>query len=72
LILDDLASIAPWKPRGIKIHATAEPFNGEGQFGPGDYLLVRPRISWSWGSEGEPFRDGTFTPHKTIWSGREA
>ncbi len=67
LILDDLASVQPWTPRGIKIHAVAETFAGEGQFGPGDYLIVRPLVSWSWGIEGASFRDGKFTPHKTIW-----
>jgi pyridoxamine 5'-phosphate oxidase family protein len=67
LILDDLASVQPWVPRGIKVHGVASTFQGEGQFGQGHYLLIRPLVSWSWGIEGESFRDGKFTPHKIVW-----
>jgi pyridoxamine 5'-phosphate oxidase family protein len=68
LILDDLASVDPWTPRGIKVHGVATAETRVGQFGPGDYLIVRPAVSWSWGIEGESFRGGHFQPHKTIWA----
>jgi pyridoxamine 5'-phosphate oxidase family protein len=47
LIVDDLASVQPWAPRGIKVHGTAEIVQREGQFGPCDYLAITPTISWS-------------------------
>jgi pyridoxamine 5'-phosphate oxidase family protein len=67
LILDDLASVEPWTPRGIKVHGIATAEQRVGQFGPGDYLVVRPVVTWSWGIEGETFKGGRFTPHKIIW-----
>ena len=67
LILDDLVSDDPWTPRGIKVHGVATTEQRAGQFGPGDYLVVRPLVSWSWGIEGESFRGGRFQPHKTVW-----
>lgn len=66
LIIDDLASVKPWRPRGIRIYGVADSVETDGQFGPGDYLRITPLISWSWGLEGESWRDGQFTPHKTI------
>lgn len=68
LILDDLASIDPWTPRGIKVHGVATAETRVGQFGQGDYLIIRPTTTWSWGIEGESFQGGSFRPHKTIWA----
>ncbi|HYY08414.1 MAG TPA: PPOX class F420-dependent oxidoreductase [Actinomycetota bacterium] len=48
-VVDDLVSVRPWRPRGIRIYGTAEPVETEGQFGPGRYLRITPTISWSWG-----------------------
>jgi len=31
-----------------------------------EYIVVRPRTSWSWGVEGPAFVDGNFQPHKAI------
>ncbi len=67
LILDDLASVQPWRPRGIKIHGIATPVERAGRFGPGHYLIIQPLVSWSWGIEGESFQNGRFRPHKVIW-----
>lgn len=69
LILDDLESVDPWTPRGIKVHGVATTEARAGQFGQGDYLIIRPATTWSWGIEGESFQDGRFRPHKTIWRG---
>jgi pyridoxamine 5'-phosphate oxidase family protein len=66
LAVDDLESIQPWKPRGIRIYGTAELVEREGRFGPGTYMRITPTTSWSWGI-GEPnFQGGKFVPHKTI------
>lgn len=64
LIVDDLQSVQPWRPRGIKIHGVAEVVERDGHFGPGSYLVITPRVSWSWGIEPQ---NGGFTPHKTVW-----
>lgn len=68
LIIDDLASVNPWQVRGIKVHGLAEIVNRAGQFGQKEYLAITPTVSWSWGIEGENFKDGKFTPKKIIWT----
>lgn len=64
VIVDDLQSVQPWRPRGIKIHGVAEVLERDGHLGPGSYLVITPKVSWSWGIE--PQNDG-FAPHKTVW-----
>jgi pyridoxamine 5'-phosphate oxidase family protein len=65
LVVDDLESIKPWKPRGIRIYGTAELVEREGRFGPGVYMRITPRLSWSWGIEAPTIQSGQFGPHKT-------
>jgi pyridoxamine 5'-phosphate oxidase family protein len=57
-VVDDLRSMKPWRPRGVRVYGRAELVEAEGQFGPGKYLRIVPEVSWSWGveSEGERFR----------------
>lgn len=64
LIVDDLASVQPWRPRGIKIHGVAEVVERNGHFGPGSYLVITPKVSWSWGIEPH---EGGFGAKKTVW-----
>jgi len=52
LVVDDLVSVIPWQVRGIKVFGTAEIVNHEGMFGPGEYLRITPKVSWSWGIDG--------------------
>ena len=68
LIIDDLASVQPWAPRGIKIHGSAEIVERDGMFGPGQYLAITPVVSWSWGIVGTSFEEGRFKPHKIVWT----
>jgi pyridoxamine 5'-phosphate oxidase family protein len=68
LIIDDLASVNPWKVRGIKVHGLAEIVERDGRFGQKEYLAITPTVSWSWGIEGENYRDGKFTPKKIVWA----
>ena len=56
LVIDDVESIDPWKPRGIKIHGQAELVEREGQLGP--YIKVTPERTWSWGIERPVFENG--------------
>jgi pyridoxamine 5'-phosphate oxidase family protein len=54
LVIDDLATVSPWKPRGIKIHGTAQIVESSGPA----YLIVTPERSWSWGIDAAAFEDG--------------
>lgn len=56
LVIDDVESVDPWKPRGIKIHGQAELVDRAGQFGP--YLKINLTKTWSWGIERPVFEDG--------------
>jgi pyridoxamine 5'-phosphate oxidase family protein len=51
LVVDDLVSVKPWNPRGIRIYGTAEIVQREGRLGEGIYLRVTPTRSWSWNIE---------------------
>ena len=62
LVIDDLESIDPWKPRAIKVHGTAEVVEHEGIFGKGSYLRITPRVTVSWGIE--PVKDGQWYSKK--------
>ncbi len=64
LIIDDLASVQPWRPRGIKVHGTAEVVERNGHFGPGRYIVITPEVSWSWGVEPQ---EGMAGAKKTVW-----
>ena len=54
LTIDDLASINPWQARGIKIHGRAEIVESNGRAS----LIIHPQRLWSWGVDGEAFKDG--------------
>ena len=51
LLIDDLPSVDPWSPRGIRIYGMAEIVERVGMFGPGAYFLITPFVSWSWNVE---------------------
>ncbi|HEV8310705.1 MAG TPA: PPOX class F420-dependent oxidoreductase [Methylomirabilota bacterium] len=58
LVVDDLESVDPWKPRGIKIHGSATIVERDGRFGRKPYIRIVPEAHWSWGIEGPVFQDG--------------
>ena len=61
LVIDDLESVQPWKPRGMKINGNAEIVEHNGMFGPGKYLKIAPSVSWSWGIKGlQQSKEGEF------------
>jgi len=62
IVIDDLASVDPWRPRGIKVSGTAEVAEHEGIFGNGKYFRITPRVSVSWGIE--PPSKGQWTSMK--------
>jgi len=51
-VVDDLESVDPWRPRSIKIYGTAEVVDHNGRMGPGKYLKITPKVSWSLGIHG--------------------
>jgi pyridoxamine 5'-phosphate oxidase family protein len=71
LVIDDLESVNPWKPRGMKVVGTAQIVEREGIFGPGKYLKITPHTSWSWGIKGLEASKGVWT-HKTKHSSSDA
>ena len=56
-VVDDLASVSPWRPRGIEIRGRAEVLESGGEaFGRGydpQILRLRPRRITSWGLEAQ-------------------
>jgi len=58
LVIDDMESFDPPKPRGLKIHGIAEIVERKGQVGLGQYLKIRPKKYWSWGIEEPVFQEG--------------
>jgi pyridoxamine 5'-phosphate oxidase family protein len=67
LIIDDLKSLHPWQPRGIRIHGVAEIVQRQGHLGSGSYLMITPKVSWSWGIEESKPEQGLVGPKKIIW-----
>jgi pyridoxamine 5'-phosphate oxidase family protein len=61
LVIDDLISVDPWLPRGLRVYGQAELVVREGMLGPGAYLKITPQVSWSWNVEGASM-------HKTVHS----
>jgi len=51
LVVDDLASVDPWRARGIKVSGEAEILDHDGIFGKGKYIRITPRLTASWGIE---------------------
>jgi pyridoxamine 5'-phosphate oxidase family protein len=49
LVIDDLASTRPWRPRGIKIFGEVDFVQRKGYVGEKEYLRIRPTRKRSWG-----------------------
>ena len=67
LLIDDLKSLQPWQPRGIRIYGIAEIIQRHGHLGPGNYLAITPVVSWSWGVEEPRIERGLVGPKKILW-----
>ena len=64
LLIDDLLSVNPWRPRGIRVYGTAAIISQEGR----PVLKITPITSWSWDIEEPSFKNGKFSPRKTAHS----
>jgi pyridoxamine 5'-phosphate oxidase family protein len=51
LVVDDLISVNPWRPVGIRIYGSADIVRRNGRLGEGLYLRITPTVSWSWNVE---------------------
>ncbi len=45
IVIDDLASVDPWRPRGVKVRGPATLEDDEGRL----RIRIRPQVVWSWG-----------------------
>ncbi|MGB7664301.1 MAG: PPOX class F420-dependent oxidoreductase [Nitrososphaeraceae archaeon] len=66
LVIDDLKSIDPWDPRGIKIYGTADIVTRQGGYMEStdhpntQYIRITPKKKWSWGIDEPIFVEGKF------------
>lgn len=51
VVIDDLASTRPWRPRGIKIDGEVDFVVRKGYAGEKEYLRINPTHKQSWGLE---------------------
>jgi pyridoxamine 5'-phosphate oxidase family protein len=64
IVIDDLKSIDPWDPRGVRIYGTADTVSRQGGYMEGTshsqsqhYIRINPKKKWSWGID-EPVFTG--------------
>jgi pyridoxamine 5'-phosphate oxidase family protein len=66
IVIDDLKSIDPWDPRGVKIYGTADEVTRQGGYMEGTghanpiYIRISPKKKWSWGIDEPVFLEGKF------------
>lgn len=58
LVIDDLESVNPMRPRSIKLHGRADIVTREGYAGTGSYIRIRPEFIWGMGIEEPAIKDG--------------
>jgi len=71
LVIDDLKTINPWDPRGIRIYGTAdtvdrkEGYMSNTNHPQSRYIRIKPAKKWSWGIEEPVFVEGKFNVKKS-------
>jgi len=45
IVVDELASVDPWRPRGVKVRGSAELEDDGGKW----RIRIHPEVIWSWG-----------------------
>lgn len=72
LVIDDLKSVDPWDPRGMKIYGTADIVTRQGGYmdttghpNP-QYIRITPTKKWSWGIDEPVFVEGQFNVKKAV------
>jgi pyridoxamine 5'-phosphate oxidase family protein len=70
LVIDDLKSVDPWDPRGMKIYGTADIITRQGGYMEStshphpQYIRITPIRKWSWGIDEPVFVEGKFNVKK--------
>jgi pyridoxamine 5'-phosphate oxidase family protein len=73
IVIDDLKSVDPWDPRGMKIYGTADIVIRQGGYmdrtghSNPQYIRISPKKKWSWGIDEPIFVEGRFN----VESGRK-
>ncbi|WP_458745313.1 PPOX class F420-dependent oxidoreductase [Candidatus Nitrosocosmicus sp. T] len=71
LVIDDLKTINPWEPRGIRIYGVADTVDRQGGYMSNTdhpqsrYIRIRPTRKWSWGIDEPVFVEGKFNVKKS-------
>ena len=66
IVIDDLKSVDPWDPRGMKIYGTADIVIRQGGYmdrtghSNPQYIRISPKKKWSWGIDEPIFVEGRF------------
>ena len=66
IVIDDLKSVDPWDPRGMKIYGTADIVIRQGGYmdrtghSNPQYIRIIPKKKWSWGIDELIFVEGRF------------
>ena len=66
IVIDDLKSVDPWDPRGMKIYGTADIVIRQGGYmdrtghSNPKYIRINPKKKWSWGIDEPIFVEGRF------------
>jgi pyridoxamine 5'-phosphate oxidase family protein len=66
IVIDDLKSVDPWDPRGMKIYGKADIVTRQGGYMEStgnsnpQYIRINPKKKWSWGIEEPVFVEGRF------------
>jgi len=59
VVVDDLVSVTPWRPRGIEVRGRAEAIGG-----PGAVIRIHPERVVSWGLDGDGPERGLSPPRR--------
>ena len=71
LVIDDLKSVEPWEPRGIRIYGIADTVDRQGGYMSNTdhpqsrYIRIKPTKKWSWGIDEPVFVEGKFNVKKS-------
>jgi pyridoxamine 5'-phosphate oxidase family protein len=71
IVIDDLRSIDPWEPRGIRIYGIADTVDRPGGYmsnanhPQSRYIRIKPTKKWSWGIDEPVFVQGKFNVKKS-------
>jgi pyridoxamine 5'-phosphate oxidase family protein len=65
-VIDDLKTVDPWDPRGIRIYGVADVVTRQGGYmdqtghTEDQYIRILPSKKWSWGVDEPVFVEGRF------------